>query len=246
VADTQIRGLGTGSAPLSYTVPGSQEIILKSLFARSTAPVRRRRSTPACGSWRRAAASSASTSPTATVAAGSSAEVTFAPFLRNAAAGGADVDSVDWGKIEQFSSGGFVAVPNNTLTTIGGFFSPGADGTAVSYTSSPAQLYLNSTGVYTATATLAWTQAFAGDRYMTFTATAGIPELLSAPPIIRGAAIPDYDVMTLSATFVVDNSTPVSFLWQAYQNSGVNRSVGAGPGGSSSWLRVFYLGPNTP
>jgi hypothetical protein len=246
VADTQIRGLGTSPAPLSYVVPGSQEIVLVSLFAEFDG-------TGAAGSFlpcvRIVAPGGGVVGEYITdsaVAAGSSAEVTFAPFLRNAAAGGADVDSVDWGKIEQFSSGGFVAVPNNTLTTIGGFFSPGADGTAVSYTSSPAQLYLNSTGVYTATATLAWTQAFAGDRYMTFTATAGIPELLSAPPIIRGAATPDYDVMTLSATFVVDNSTPVSFLWQAYQNSGVNRSVGAGPGGSSSWLRVFYLGPNTP
>ena len=33
MADTQIRGLGDSPAPLVYTVPGAQEIVLKSLFA---------------------------------------------------------------------------------------------------------------------------------------------------------------------------------------------------------------------
>lgn len=33
MADVQIRGLGTSSAPLSYTVPGSQQIIVKALYA---------------------------------------------------------------------------------------------------------------------------------------------------------------------------------------------------------------------
>jgi hypothetical protein len=82
VADTQIRGLGTGSAPLSYTVPGAQEIILKSLFASFNGAA-------ASGSFlpcvRIVAPGGGVVAEYVTdnpIAAGGSAEVSFAPFLR--------------------------------------------------------------------------------------------------------------------------------------------------------------------
>jgi hypothetical protein len=86
VADTQIRGLGSGPAPLSYIVPGAQEIVLKSLFASFDG-------TGAGGSFlpcvRIVAPGGGVVAEYITdsaVAAGSSAEVSFAPFLRGAAA----------------------------------------------------------------------------------------------------------------------------------------------------------------
>ena len=86
MADTQIRGLGESPAPLVYTVPGAQEIILKSLFASFDG-------TSAGSAWFPCVRIRAPGGgivgeyiTQASVAAGASADVSFAPFLRGASA----------------------------------------------------------------------------------------------------------------------------------------------------------------
>lgn len=86
MADTQIRGLGASPAPLTYTVPGAQEIILKSLFASFDG-------TAAASPWYPCVRVRAPGGgivgeyiTQATVAAGAKADVSFAPFLRGATA----------------------------------------------------------------------------------------------------------------------------------------------------------------
>lgn len=87
MADSQIRGLGESSAPLSYTVPGAQEIVLKSLFASFDG-------TAAAAAWYPCVRITAPGGGVvgeyitqAAVAAGSSADVSFAPFLRGLSTG---------------------------------------------------------------------------------------------------------------------------------------------------------------
>ena len=87
MADTQIRGLGSSPAPLPYTVPGAQEIILKTLYAEFDG-------TGAASPWLpciriRAPGGGVvgefiAQSP---VAAGSSADVSWSPFLVGAGSG---------------------------------------------------------------------------------------------------------------------------------------------------------------
>lgn len=82
MADTQIRGLGSSPAPLPYTVPGAQEIILKTLYAEFDG-------TSAAAAWlpciriRAPGGGIVGEFVTAdSVAAGGSADTTFSPFRR--------------------------------------------------------------------------------------------------------------------------------------------------------------------
>jgi hypothetical protein len=88
VADTQIVAGGVVAAPLAYTIPGSQEIIIKSLFASFDG-------TGAAGAFLPTVRIVAPGGKVvgeyitdASVSAGSSAEVSFAPFLRSGTGGG--------------------------------------------------------------------------------------------------------------------------------------------------------------
>ncbi len=86
MADTQIRGLGESSAPLIYTVPGAQEILLKSLFASFDGAATASAWYP-CVRVRAPGGGIVGEYITqATVAAGGSADVSFGPFLRGATA----------------------------------------------------------------------------------------------------------------------------------------------------------------
>jgi hypothetical protein len=118
VADTQIRGLGTGSAPLSYTVPGSQEIVLKSLFASFDGSGAGGAFLPCVRIVAPGGGVVAEYIADSAVAAGSSAEVTFAPFLRGAASG-STATVTDFGDASYNAPLIALADSGNTLKTAG-------------------------------------------------------------------------------------------------------------------------------
>ncbi|HEX4672045.1 MAG TPA: LamG domain-containing protein [Solirubrobacteraceae bacterium] len=86
--DTQIRGLGNAAAPLAYTVPGGQEIILKSLYATFDGSGSGAAYLPCIRIVAPGGGVVAEYITDVSVAAAGSAEVSFAPFLRGCCATG--------------------------------------------------------------------------------------------------------------------------------------------------------------
>ena len=125
MADAQIRGLGTSSAPLTYTVPGAQEIILKNLFATFDGSGAAGSLLPCIRIVAPGGGVVGEYITDAAVAAGASAEVTFAPFLRSFGTGTAgtgtpstvisDISFVNAGAVA-----GGVAVTSLTVNTPAG------------------------------------------------------------------------------------------------------------------------------
>lgn len=83
MADVTIAATGTTSAPLSYTVAGAQEIIIRSLFASFDGTGAAGAFLPCVQVVSPAGQVVIEAITDASVAAGSSADVTFAPFLRS-------------------------------------------------------------------------------------------------------------------------------------------------------------------
>lgn len=86
MADVTIAATGSTSAPLSYTVAGAQEIIIRSLFASFDGTGAAGAFLPCVQVVSPAGQVVIEAITDASVAAGSSADVTFAPFLKGAAA----------------------------------------------------------------------------------------------------------------------------------------------------------------
>lgn len=87
MADQQLRASQTSAAPLSYTVPGAAEIILKALRATFDGTAAASAFLPAIEIIAPGGASCGVFPTDTVVAAGGSADVSFAPFLRGEASG---------------------------------------------------------------------------------------------------------------------------------------------------------------
>lgn len=89
MADAQILAGGVEPAPLAYTVPNAQEIILKAAFATFDGSAAAGAFLPCVRILSSGGKVVGEYITDSSVAAGSSAEVSFAPFLRNAGGGAA-------------------------------------------------------------------------------------------------------------------------------------------------------------
>ena len=96
MADVTIAATGSTSAPLSYTVAGAQEIIIRSLFASFDGTGAAGAFLPCVQVVSPAGQVVIEAITDASVAAGSSADVTFAPFLRPGG-GGSSAASLSFG-----------------------------------------------------------------------------------------------------------------------------------------------------
>ena len=82
MADVQIKALGTSAAPLSYTVPGAQEIVLKSLYASFDGSAAVSGWYPGIRILAPGGGVVGEYKALESVVAGGSADASFAPFLR--------------------------------------------------------------------------------------------------------------------------------------------------------------------
>ena len=149
MADTQIRGLGESPAPLTYTVPGAQEIVLKSLFASFDG-------TAAASAWFPCVRVRAPGGgivgeyiTQASVAAGSSADVSFAPFLRGATAGSTPVATGGLPNAVMIKTNTQTVAGNTTVQlTLDSTTFATTDGTV--FTASGSNIVIHATGLYAA------------------------------------------------------------------------------------------------
>lgn len=115
--DLQIPAPGVKAAPLIYTVPGSVEMIVKAAFATFNGAGAGGAFLPCLRVLSPAGLVVGEYVTDSSVAAGSSAEVSFAPFLRGATAGGAAAATPDYATAQRditaiaFASGGANSYP---------------------------------------------------------------------------------------------------------------------------------------
>lgn len=228
MADTQIRGLGESPAPLVYTVPGAQEIILKSLFASFDGSSAGSDFFP-CVRVRAPGGGIVGEYITqAAVTAGSSADVSFAPFLRGGSGASAApavsspfVYAADTSQV--IPSGAVTALIFDSYSTAQGS-QPMIDLSGFPATfSNPTVL---AAAPFFATLTVYWPAANY-DRYTEIAPQGPWVDSGIFNGVVRDSVSPNGDVQTL--TMAIDGATSQTHAlnMQVFQASGVDRTISA-------------------
>lgn len=223
MADVQIHPLGVEAAPTDYTLPPAQGFVPKVVFANFDG-------TSAAGSFiptlrivSNAGTVIAEIPQDAEVAAGSSVDATWAPFLRTTPQ--AASLSIPTGGYQ--GGADTVDVPSGTVVDLTEHIGSGyADVGYFDTVAGNIVGLVNAT--YTVFARAQWASSFSGDRYMTVRITDAFgPGPLELPVTFRESVSPDGDVMWVAAAFLtgpLGNVYP-TFYWDVYQASGVSQTL---------------------
>lgn len=248
MADAQILATQVSAAPLVYTIPGGQEIILKALFASFDGTGAAGAFLPCVRILSDAGKVVGEYVTDSTVAAGSSADVSFAPFLRNA--GGATptpstvgataviLGGATYGGSNQIIGGGGSA---KASWIAGTFYTSTGDTSVFDFNSGANRIVINKAGMYVAgfvtrfSTTLSrfdigseifWNDSFGGTVWQFKTASGtGAVDQTGVIPAYDGT---DTDVVNGFLTYgygIIDNRTPGGVVVNVFNNRVANFTI---------------------
>jgi hypothetical protein len=227
--DVQILAGGVTDAPLGYKIPQAQEIILKSLFASFDGTNASGDFLPCIRVLSPAGKVIGEFFTDAAVVAGDSAEVTFAPFLRNASAATVLTSGLFWGRIgsgagaQSIPSGAVTLLETDAFTAALGSQPPLATD-AFGNVLQPFELSEYRVWVQTS---ISW-PAGAYDRYVEFAPTGTVTGAGEIGLRARGSATPDADIQVVGGVLGGNPAAPVALNLQAFQSSGAPKLVTGG------------------
>ena len=251
--DVQILPFETKNAPNSWVIPDALKIMVKTIEATFDGAGAGSAFLPAVQILSDSGHSVGIFPTDSTVAAGGSAEVTFAPFLRNAAAAspstgmtGLEVTVDDAAFFP--NGGGFAVVPTGTVCELGwrrtqfiGSLNaltslPIGGGTAERVQAEPGGFggknYALSFHIR-----VVW-PAFSGLRYIELVPDNTDPDYANFR--VTGSVTPDDDIQILSGTFSEQTDTLTNMVVNVFQASGVNKTIS---GASKAAAQFVAVGP---
>lgn len=214
----QYRPLGTAAAPATWTLPASLELAVSSVYASYNGSGAAGSYIPTLEVISDAGDKVVSIPQDASVAAGSSVEASWAPFLKGAAAASATKTHVYYATGSD--SGGSVASGGTKTVVLSAFTTNDQSNVALDFSGGITDqiVCVSASYNYVVTATVEWS-AFAGNRTITLgTANAetgwGLPFSLTTAD----------SVQVLTAALVLDFTAPTNILVTLSQSSGSSQT----------------------